>query len=163
MPPKPKDKAMKKAITGVAIASILALAGCGAGEQIEASESTPTQTAEATPTPTPEPAVEFKDEYDSVDDLVADFEAAGGDCSGWSQENNVTLALESGTCDDDTVISTYISPSEITELMETQKALFEDLEMSGESSWLVGDKWIINTSEDELAVISQFGGKEVRF
>jgi hypothetical protein len=61
------------------------------------------------------------------------------------------------------VISTYISSTEITELMETQKALFEDMEISGETRWLVGDKWIISTSEDELAIISQFGGKEVRF
>ncbi len=82
--------------------------------------------------------------YGSVEDLRDAYVAAGGDCDGWSQDNQVTLAAESGVCDSNTVLSTYTSQDAKEEIVATVKAVGDVI---GGYSLLVGVNWIINSPD----------------
>jgi hypothetical protein len=92
-------------------------------------------------TPAPEAPPADGGTFGSIDDLVAAYEAAGGDCSGWEQTNVIDLAAESGDCDDNTVLSTYASESDRDKSAENVKSLSELIDGV---TLLVGANWIIN-------------------
>jgi hypothetical protein len=79
--------------------------------------------------------------YGSVGELREAYEAAGGDCSSWSQTNQVTVAAESGTCGTDTVLSTYTNSADRDSIVEFQRA-FSDF---ADTNLLVGANWIVNS------------------
>lgn len=108
---------------------LLLLAGCAAATE----PPTPTKTADAPPAD--------GGTFGSIDNLVDAFVAAGGDCAGWNQTNVITLAAESGDCDDNTVLSTYASQADKDEVIANHKAL---MEMIGGGTLLVGGNWILN-------------------
>ncbi|PNH86080.1 hypothetical protein CXZ05_02960 [Arthrobacter sp. AFG20] len=90
------------------------------------------------------------------------YVAAGGDCANLNQTNNVKLAAESGTCNDQTVISTYISTADVSQLIQNNKALNEELDFHSDGVWLTGQNWVIN-SPDAPDMQEKLGGRLVSF
>ncbi|MFC0678320.1 hypothetical protein ACFFGH_10760 [Lysobacter korlensis] len=116
----------------LSLAAVALLAGCSSPSAAPVAQATPTQEAPAGPV-----------EYGSVEELRDAYVDAGGSCDAWVQENRVTLAAESGDCNDSTVLMTFISESNRDELVATQK------EMGFEVSLLVGPNWIVNADDIE--------------
>lgn len=118
--------------TAVLIAGSLALAGCGSSSAAE---------SEPTPSVTTPPA--DGGTYATVEELKDAFVAAGGSCPAYEQSNIVTLAAESAECSSEAVLSTYLSSSDITQLIQENKDIAEQYDIEF-SSWLVGENWVIN-------------------
>lgn len=97
--------------------------------------------------------------YNSIDELRNDFEAAGGDCPSWVQTDQVTNALQSGECDDSTVLSIYGSTQDTTDQVVQLKEMVQGLGM--ENHLLVGPNWIVNSPDFE-ELQKQMGGITVR-
>lgn len=133
----------------------LALAGCGG-----TTSAAPTASATPTPTVTAPPA--NGGTYPTVVALKNAFVKAGGACPAFNQTNRVTLAAESAECSTTTVISTYISGSDISELIQVNKKLNAEIKSSGGNSWLVGENWVIN-SPTAAQMQEKLGGKVVSF
>lgn len=94
--------------------------------------------------------------YSSIDELLKDYEAAGGSCPEWEQTDQVTNALQSGKCDFSTVLAIYGSPQDVSEQVSELK---KGLKGSGmELQFLVGPNWIVN-SPDYKKLQKQMGGK----
>lgn len=74
----------------------------------------------------------------------------------------MTLAAESAECSGNTVISTYVSTSDINEHIQVNKKLNADLDLEGSNSWLVGENWVIN-SPTAATLQEKLGGKVVSF
>ena len=118
----------------MAVGSVV-LAGCGGA----AAEPAPAET-------TAPPA--SGGSYGSIEELKDAFVAAGGECADFIQSNQVKLAAEAGSCSTNSVISTYLSSSDISKLIQNNKDLYEELGSSLERSpWLVGENWVINAPE----------------
>ncbi|MFB9309333.1 hypothetical protein BJY17_001205 [Agromyces hippuratus] len=117
---------------------MMLLAGCSAA-------------AQPVPAPEPEPVAT----YSTVDELREAFVAAGGECPEWVQGDQVTLAAQSGSCSDDTVLSIYTGATDRDEVVGNLKTLLSD-----DLSLLVGENWIINVPEPELYV-DKLGGTVV--
>jgi len=100
--------------------------------------------------------------YATVEALKASFVKAGGACPDFKQTNRITLAAESAECSANTVISTYVSSSDISQLIQTVKKLNADLKTTGGNSWLVGENWVIN-SPTSTDIQEKLGGKIVSF
>ncbi|GAA2177202.1 hypothetical protein GCM10009784_26890 [Arthrobacter parietis] len=145
---------MKMGLLAVAAASVIILSGCASAA--ESAMPTP----EATPTETTPPA--DGGSYSTLKQLQQAYVAAGGDCSELVQRNSVSLAAESGDCNDQTVISTYISTADLSELIQTNKALNEEYDLESDSVWLTGQNWIIN-SPDAVEMQEKLGGRLVSF
>lgn len=154
---------MKIAILAATAASILVLSGCGSStsEASDSVTSTPQAPSES-PTPTESAPPADGGSFSSLADLQEAYVAAGGECSQWVQGNRVTLAAESGDCDGDTVLSTFISSDQIAELIQSNKDLHKELEMESDSVWLVGQNWVIN-SPDAVEIQEELGGQLVRY
>lgn len=142
-----------------AAVSIVVLSGCGSSAQSDSSAS-----EETTPTPTPTVTTPPADggSFSSLADFQQAYIAAGGDCSGLDFANSITLAAESGNCNDQTVISTYISSADVSELIQKNKALNEALDSDSDTVWLTGQNWVLN-SPDAAAMQEKMGGRLVRF
>lgn len=131
---------------GVAVLALVAvaagLAGCaGEPDKTEAAKVEPVKT------------------YDKVADLKDAFVKAGGECTEWTESNKVKIAQQSGECGTATVLSVYLSRDAVERRIETTKSsIFGD---SG-NDWLVGDNWIINTT-DAVKLQDKLGGKIVSF
>lgn len=157
---------MKIGILGAAAVSVIILSGCGSSDESATSPPEETQTSEETPAPeetleeTPPPA--DGGSYSSLEELQQAYIDAGGDCASLDHANNVTLAAESGNCNEDTVISTYLSPEMAQEVIQNNKALNEELGYESDSMWLVGQNWIIN-SPDAAETQEEMGGQLVSF
>lgn len=87
---------------------------------------------------------------------------AGGACPAFSQTNRVTLAAESAECSTNTVLSTYVSNSDVSQLIQNVKKLNAELKSTGGNSWLVGENWVIN-SPTAAKMQEKLGGKVVSF
>lgn len=72
---------------------------------------------------------------------------AGGSCPAFNQRNRVKLAAESADCSQDAVLSTYLSSSDISQLIQDNKRSNEDFPTIEKQSWLVGENWVINSPE----------------
>lgn len=145
-----------KGVTTVVLLGAIALSGC-AGSGVAATDTlqpTPTQTVSAPPVD--------GGTYATVTALKAAYVKAGGACPDFKQTNRITLAAESAECSTNTVISTYVSSSDISELIQTVKKLNADLKTTGGNSWLVGENWVIN-SPTSASVQEKLGGKIVSF
>lgn len=142
--------------TVILLAGAVALSGC-AGFETAAADS-----AKPTPTPTVTAPPVNGGSYPTVASLKAAYVRAGGECPDFKQTNRITLAAESAECSTSTVISTYVSSSDISELIQTVKKLNADLKTTGGNSWLVGENWVIN-SPTAAIVQEKLGGKIVSF
>lgn len=100
--------------------------------------------------------------YSSIVDLQRAYVKAGGDCSLLDQANQISLAAESGNCNDTTVISTYLSRDDISTLIQNNKELTADLEVERNDVWLIGQNWVIN-SDDATEIQKEMGGQLVSF
>jgi ABC-type glycerol-3-phosphate transport system substrate-binding protein len=120
----------------VLLAAAALLASCGGSDP---SPEAPTET-ETTQAPTKNV------EYSSVVELRDAFVEAGGECPSWNQSDIILAALESGECDDATVLSIYVDRSEA---MDAAAGLAAFDEMMGEPSpVLVGPNWLVNSGQD---------------
>ncbi|MCB5273675.1 hypothetical protein BJG92_01199 [Arthrobacter sp. SO5] len=143
----------------VFLTGALALSGCGSSN----AETAPAATsATATPTPTVTAPPANGGTYSTVVALKSAYVKAGGSCPEFSQTNKVTLAAESADCSKDTVISTYVSSSDISQLIQNVKKLNAQVKSTGGNSWLVGENWVIN-SPTAAKVQEELGGKLVSF
>lgn len=87
---------------------------------------------------------------------------AGGACPAFHQGNRVKLAAESADCSENAVLSTYLSSSDISQLIQNNKEqnanpAFSKIERH---SWLVGENWVINSPEASQ-LREELGGKVV--
>ncbi|MDQ1057361.1 hypothetical protein QFZ23_001262 [Arthrobacter globiformis] len=112
--------------------SAAALTGCGAGPSSASSES-------PTPLKTVPPNGEH---YSSVEALKDAFVEVGGECSTYDEGNAVTLAAESATCGEDTVLSIYSSSSDKDQVVANMKQFSDMIGMN----ILVGENWIVNNN-----------------
>lgn len=140
----------------VLLAGVLALSGC-AGSTVAAPA-----TVEPTPTPTVTAPPANGGSYSTVTALKAAYLKAGGACPEFKQTNQITLAAESAECSSNTVISTYLSSSDISQVIQNVKKLNADLKLTGGNSWLVGENWVIN-SPTSVEMQEKLGGKVVSF
>lgn len=140
---------MKTAGVVMALLLGLALAGCGSDDEPEAA------TAPSSSSPTSQGPKTFS----SVGELKDAAVAAGLACPSWKQDNVVQAAAESGTCSDETVLSTYATDADlqtaignlrdINELMKEQKLEPTPI--------LIGPNWIIN-APDAPSLTGALGG-----
>lgn len=138
----------------VVVAGALALAGCG-GSTSAAPAATPTPTVISPP--------EDGGTYPTVVALKNAIVKAGGACQEFVQTNRITLAAQSAECAKDTVISTYLSSSDISQLIQNNKKLNADLKSTSKgNSWLVGENWVIN-APTAGKLREKLGGKVVSF
>lgn len=100
-------------------------------------------------TPADESSSQTVDRYGSLEELRDAAIEAGYVCEDWVADNRVTLAAESGTCDDSSVLSTYASDSDLQQQLDQEKELTETLLDSGISTTpkLIGENWIIKAPE----------------
>src|SRR4051794_40526278 len=91
------------------IAAVLPLGGCGTDDK---------QTAESMPAPTSPAGPPTVQRYQSVEALKDAAVAAGLPCPAWVQDNAVEAAAESGTCSDDSVLSTYATDADLQFALE---------------------------------------------
>ncbi|TDL45278.1 hypothetical protein [Microbacterium oleivorans] len=90
----------------------------------------------------------------SVEELREAYVASGGRCEAWVQDNVVTAAEESGTCNDSTVLMYFDS----TEAAKASADVLLDITLPGETtSILLGSNWILN-SPDASAQQATLGG-----
>lgn len=143
----------------VLLAGAIALSGCGSSTAATAPAAT-SATATSTPTVTAPPA--DGGTFSTVAALKAAYVKAGGACPEFSQTNRVTLAAESADCSKDTVLSTYVSSSDISQLIQNVKKLNAEVKSTGGNSWLVGENWVIN-SPAAAKMQEKLGGKVVSF
>jgi len=104
--------------------------------------------------------------FESLIELRDAYIIAGGSCSEWKQENLVSLALESGNCNDRNVLSIYSSHEVAVEMNRSTKKFTIDLYASLKTEpppphILAGDNWDINDSD--IGVLNKlkekFGGE----
>lgn len=92
-----------------------------------------------------EEIVSGPEEFFEISELRAAFEEAGGSCPLWEQKDNVTDALQSGTCDGETVLMLFSSSEKAQnrafELSETMKRF------GLEPHLLVGPNWVVNSPQ----------------
>jgi hypothetical protein len=123
----------------------LTITGCGSGKASEAPAATATTIATTPPT---------AQRYQTVAALKEAAVAAGMSCPNWVQDNVVQAAAESGTCSDDSVLSTYATDADLQFALENLQAMNE---MAKEKNvpvdpQLIGPNWIINApGADKLA------------
>lgn len=100
--------------------------------------------------PDPEQQMTFR----SIGDLKDAAVAAGLPCTVWTQDNAVELAVESGTCSDDSVLSIYASEADQITAISNQRRFAEMMVQHGLPAvpLLVGPNWLISAPEaPELA------------
>ncbi len=80
-------------------------------------------------------------EYGSIEELVAAYEDAGQYCD-WTETDQITAALASGTCGSTSVLSLWLDSGDA---MNSAENLAEMMRSFGsEPSLLVGPNWLIN-------------------
>lgn len=142
---------MNRVRTALAVGALLIAAGCGGGSSSDGSDKAATK-----------PTSKALGNVSSVVALRDALIAAGYDCPSWKQDNIVKLAAESGSCDDDSVLSTFASDSDLQAQLDTTRALNQ---MSVDANVqptpvLVGPNWMFSAPEaGEYA--SEVGGTVV--
>ena len=138
----------------VAAALLTTACGAPAADQAAQTPTTPTTTTTATP-PTGQT-------YGTLTDLRDAATAAGHPCPTWVQDNAVTLAAESGHCDDSDVLATYATQAQLDEAIATMKAMNAAItDPNARAVLLVGPNWTIN-SADAPALQPKMGGTILR-
>lgn len=130
----------------------LLLAGCSSAAPVA-------PVTVSAPSSTPSPSKTGPVSYGSVTELRDAAVAAGYDCPSWEQENNVTLAAESGACSDADVFMTFTGEDDRDELVANLKAMAT--ETIG-VTLLVGPNWVINTEDGLESLQEALGGTIVR-
>lgn len=99
-----------------------------------------------------------KSTYNNVEELRVAFEAAGGSCPQWTQDNAVDDARESGNCGSQTVLMVFNTQEEA----ETRAGVLEQMLSAFEMdvNLLVGENWLVN-SPDASLVEPTLGGSLV--
>lgn len=140
-----------KTLRGIALAgaAMLVLVACGGG----ADESA------ATPEPTVAPTLGA---VQSVDDVQAAYQEAGGDCAGeLESRNNVITATSSGVCPGSgTVLTAYIDREDAKEGVEGLLGLTDLVGFAV----IIGDNWVVNPSggdQDKIDEIAEHMGGQV--
>jgi hypothetical protein len=88
--------------------------------------------------------------YADIDQLLDAFNKAGGNCSDWVQDNRVSAALQSGTCDSNTVLMLFGSKEEATERALEIKNTMKSFDLV--PNLLLGENWLINSEQvDSIA------------
>ncbi|MFC7847081.1 hypothetical protein ACFUTU_01245 [Arthrobacter sp. NPDC057388] len=144
---------MKTGLLILAAFSLAVLNGCASAEP----STSVVQSITATPTPPADGG-----SFSTLAELQEAYVAAGGDCGNLDQANNVKLAAESGNCNDQTVISTYISTADVSQVIQNVKALNEEIDFQSDDVWLTGQNWIIN-GPDAADMQEKLGGRLVSF
>lgn len=136
-----------------AIALTLSLTSCASdsGEESTATSATETESGAATETevaPTPTAPAEPVS-YGTVTDLRDAAIASGYVCKNWKQSNTVSLAAESGTCDGESVLTTYASDADLQSQLDQEKSNAEMLTDAGIETTpvLVGPNWLLKAPE----------------
>jgi hypothetical protein len=97
--------------------------------------------------------------FESILEMRDFFIEVGGSCPSWNQKNQVTLALETGSCSESNVMSIYSSRA----IAEEQNRAYKKFVLDVMPSWvqedrpislLVGANWILNESNRD--VLSKF-------
>lgn len=146
----------------ILVAAALALSGCGSSMPSAPAAGTSTSAPTPTPTPTVSAPPTSGGTYATVVALKNAYVKAGGECPDFVQTNRVTLAAESAECSTNSVISTYVSSSDISQLIQNVKKLNAEVKSTGGNSWLVGENWVIN-SPTAAKMQEKLGGKVVSF
>jgi hypothetical protein len=120
------------------VLALALLASCGGdgtlpADVTEASSDAPAQAAE----------------YGSVTELKNAAVEAGYVCSTWEVDNVVALAAESGSCGDDSVLSTYASQEDLQSQLDIEKEASTLLTDNGieTTPTLVGPNWLFKAPE----------------
>jgi len=85
--------------------------------------------------------------YADIDELLDAYTKAGGDCSGWVQDNRVSAALQSGTCDPNTVLMFFGSKEAAQDRALEIKNTMKSFNLV--PSLLLGENWLINSKQVE--------------
>jgi hypothetical protein len=93
--------------------------------------------------------------YGDIEELKLAFEDAGGLCLEWNQDNQVSGALQSGTCNSSTVLMFFGSPEDAKDRALDLKTSLKSFGLT--PSLLLGENWLIN-SPDVQIVEPQLGG-----
>lgn len=120
-------------------ALVLLLAGCASGGA----------------SPSPHPTTATAKAYGTVQGLADAFHDAGAKCT-FKQDNQVTVAAESGDCGTDTVLMTFTGESDRDTAVSNLKSLGEMMDVN----LLVGPNWILN-SPDSATYKDSLGGTVV--
>lgn len=129
---------MKRLGLGVASLALVLLSACGSGDGDDGAGSS----SEAAEQPT-------RTELGKVSSVVELRDAlmdAGYDCTGWTQENVVDLAAESGSCDDSDVFSTFASEGDLQAQLDISREMGDmlaDADVEANTN-LVGPNWIFS-------------------
>lgn len=120
------------------VLAVAQLVSCGGDGNL------PTEVTQAT-SDAPAQAVE----YGSVTELKDAAVEAGYTCSSWVVENVVALAAESGSCGDDSVLSTYASQVDLQSQLDVEKEASKLLTDNGIETTpvLVGPNWLFKAPE----------------
>lgn len=93
--------------------------------------------------------------YASIDELVAAYVSAGQSCD-WTQTDQVTDAIASGTCSETSVLSLWLDSGDATDSANSLVELGKSFGMK--MHLLVGPNWLINDpAVEELQ--KKLGGK----
>ena len=107
------------------------------------------------------PATSAPTTYSTVTEVRDAMVEAGGTCEDWIQDNVVHNASQSGHCGTGTTISLYLSRAAAEAQVQYNK---DSVFGSIDSTWLVGENWIINASDQDVDTLhSKLGGDIVTF
>ena len=90
-----------------------------------------------------------------IEDLRLAFEGAGGECLNW-EPRDVTEALESGACNEGTVLMVFSSAEEAHERARWLRDYA--LRNGYKPSLLLGGNWLINSKNDARLAQASMGG-----
>ena len=132
---------MKTTLISIAALLTLVMTGCGAADDDRDSDD-----------------VEGN-RYSAVDELKKAAVTAGLKCDDWSQDNAVSLSGESGVCNAETVLSTYVTMKDLESQREQGRLANDQAKAAGEEvvPLLVGPNWII-ISPDAPKLAEKLGG-----
>lgn len=128
------------------------LGSCAASTTGTGAASDSSQTLAGLPAETTTAAV-GAEQYESVVALRDAAIAAGYSCPNWEQTNHLPLAAQSGTCSSADVFSIFLSKNSMEEMIQNAKQLMEGSDT--ETTWLVGENWIINAPVGDLGDLKQ--------
>jgi hypothetical protein len=95
--------------------------------------------------------------YETIDDLVSAYVAAGQDCD-WEQNDNVEGSLASGTCSDTSVLSLWLDSGDALNSAQNLADFAADYDIK--VKLLVGPNWLIN-DPDVVNLQKVLGGQIV--
>lgn len=140
-----------------AAASSDAAAESRAAEEKAAAEAAANAAAEAKAKAEAAKPKRFGERYDSIEDLVAAYEDAGGTCLDKESSGAGTYSTDAVDCDDETVLSIFDSRADAMENAAQVRGLYEGYGMEADQIWLVGRNWIVNAPDSKL-VRKKMGG-----